>query len=830
MTQITQALERLFDRHRIVFWYDAKQELRAEFDAVAMDGVEKIVLDNNQFSVKYRILRQEPEKRFLLYHAGPPPADPDNWLLDVQLAHGEFRADQTALWLSELGLGPEFMQVIQPHIEFFQSSRRREQLKNLLKADDTPYRLRLKMMAVCAAADAHLEYILQSLLSELAAGKDERIRLIQRFGLDTFLWEQLERYYGYRSTNPGMRDFAIELFKSCYALSLGEDAQLTNDALVFLKRWKDSLQEHEAFEILSAQCAEILGIEQDLESREMRELVESDVFELIDRKILSELARATAARTITAGQCEQIVRQRRMRHWFNRYKHPYEAIETAARFFHLLSTVDLTIHSFDEGIQQYSRVWFQLDQLYRHFIYHAQSSRQTTLLDELSEQVENFYTNQYLLPLNDNWQQWVDACERWEASTAIAQQDFYDLCVRPYLSKNNKVFVIICDALRYEIAEELARLIRQEDRYEATLRPGLSMLPSYTKLGMAALLPHTTLAFTDDGETVLADATSTQSTENRRKILERALPGRATVLTSDDFFTLNRDESRALFRDHDVVYVYHTYIDNIGDKRATEEQVFGAVAQSLELLVTMIKKLAGANATNFLVTADHGFIYQHRALDDSDFAALEPEEGQIAVRNRRFVLGRGLARSASFKRFTSAQIGYHTDLEILLPKSINRLRVSGSGSRYVHGGAALQEVVIPILQIHKKRVSDTSIVEVDIIRGTTSTITAGQLTVAFYQTEPTSEKLQPRKLRIGIYTNAGELISDVHELTFDFTSENPREREQRVQFILTSKADAANGQEVILRLDEQIGETSHMREYKSVRYTLRRSFTSDFDF
>lgn len=830
MTQITQALERLFDRHRIVFWYDAKLELRAEFDAVAMDGVEKIVLDNNQFSVKYRILRQEPEKRFLLYHAGPPPADPDNWLLDVQLAHGEFRADQTALWLSELGLGPEFMQVIQPHIEFFQSSRRREQLKNLLKADDTPYRLRLKMMAVCAAADAHLEYILQSLLSELAAGKDERIRLIQRFGLDTFLWEQLERYYGYRSTNPGMRDFAIELFKSCYALSLGEDAQLTNDALVFLKRWKDSLQEHEAFEILSAQCAEILGIEQDLESREMRELVESDVFELIDRKILSELARATAARTITAGQCEQIVRQRRMRHWFNRYKHPYEAIETAARFFHLLSTVDLTIHSFDEGIQQYSRGWFQLDQLYRHFIYHAQSSRQTTLLDELSEQVENFYTNQYLLPLNDNWQQWVDACERWEASTAIAQQDFYDLCVRPYLSKNNKVFVIICDALRYEIAEELARLIRQEDRYEATLRPGLSMLPSYTKLGMAALLPHTTLAFTDDGETVLADATSTQSTENRRKILERALPGRATVLTSDDFFTLNRDESRALFRDHDVVYVYHTYIDNIGDKRATEEQVFGAVAQSLELLVTMIKKLAGANATNFLVTADHGFIYQHRALDDSDFAALEPEEGQIAVRNRRFVLGRGLARSASFKRFTSAQIGYHTDLEILLPKSINRLRVSGSGSRYVHGGAALQEVVIPILQIHKKRVSDTSIVEVDIIRGTTSTITAGQLTVAFYQTEPTSEKLQPRKLRIGIYTNAGELISDIHELTFDFTSENPREREQRVQFILTSKADAANGQEVILRLDEQIGETSHMREYKSVRYTLRRSFTSDFDF
>jgi hypothetical protein len=177
-----------------------------------------------------------------------------------------------------------------------------------------------------------------------------------------------------------------------------------------------------------------------------------------------------------------------------------------------------------------------------------------------------------------------------------------------------------------------------------------------------------------------------------------------------------------------------------------------------------------------------------------------------------------------------SQIGYHADLEVLLPKSINRLRVRGAGSRYVHGGAALQEVVIPILQINKKRMSDTSIVEVDIIRGTTSTITAGQLTVAFYQTEAVSEKLQPRTLHTGIYSQAGELISAPHELTFNFTSDNPREREQRVQFILTSQADAANGQEVILRLDEQIGDTTHLRAYKSVRYTLRRSFTSDFDF
>ena len=74
------------------------------------------------------------------------------------------------------------------------------------------------------------------------------------------------------------------------------------------------------------------------------------------------------------------------------------------------------------------------------------------------------------------------------------------------------------------------------------------------------------------------------------------------------------------------------------------------------------------------------------------------------------------------------------------------------------------------------------------------------------------------------------MISDRHDLVFDFTSDNPRERERLVQFVLTSQAEAANNQEVILRLDERVADTSHYREYKSARYMLRRSFTSDFDF
>ena len=198
--------------------------------------------------------------------------------------------------------------------------------------------------------------------------------------------------------------------------------------------------------------------------------------------------------------------------------------------------------------------------------------------------------------------------------------------------------------------------------------------------------------------------------------------------------------------------------------------------------------------------------------------------------DRRFILGKNLPEHVSLKKFQSAHLGLVGDVEVQIPKSINRLRLKGSGSRFIHGGASLQEVVIPILKINKKRQSDISTVEVDILRGSSSVITSGQLAVALYQAQPATDKVQPRILRAGIYTQTGDLVSDSHDLTFDLTSENPRDRGLQVRFMLTRKADEANGQDVILKLEEKHAGTSHYKEYKSLRYTMRRSFTSDFDF
>ena len=85
-------------------------------------------------------------------------------------------------------------------------------------------------------------------------------------------------------------------------------------------------------------------------------------------------------------------------------------------------------------------------------------------------------------------------------------------------------------------------------------------------------------------------------------------------------------------------------------------------------------------------------------------------------------------------------------------------------------------------------------------------------------------------MRLGIYTDSGKLISDSHTVDIDLTSENVREREMKLRFLLNQEADSANNQEVTLKLEEPVAGTNQWQDYKQLRYTIKRSFTSDFDF
>lgn len=830
--KITQALTNLFDKQRIVFWYDARHEFRADFAALELPGVDKIELANNEFGVKHHVLRTQPAQKFLLYRDGPEPEHLHNWMLDVQLASGHtFRTDQVALWLADLELGPDCYPLLEAHLAFFEAAKRREALRGLLESGDSQNALRLKMLAVCVGSEPRLDVMLEALLADVAEGADTRMKLIERSGLSEFLWERMKRAYGYASEQPGLRDFVIELFKTCFFADIEPEykARLSAEAQVFIQRWKDSRAHSQRFENLSDECAVILQIDEKLQAIDYRTLMDLDYFELIDQKILSDLVRDVVARTVSAQEVEQWARQRRQGHWFDRFKDVYMAIEHGAQFIQLLGMTQLEMSSLEDGINKYAQTWFRLDQRYRKFIYHARESGQASLLQDLNNLIENLYTNNFLVRLNDRWQTFVDASVRWEASPVVSQAEFFSRFVRPYLERKTKVCVLISDAFRYEIGEELQSLIRREDRFDAELVPALSCLPSYTQLGMAALLPNQALQLVeDDSGLALVDGQSSMGSANRAKILAMTVPA-STVVLAKDVLSMGRDESRALIRDNDVVYVYHNLIDDTG-KRDTAERVFKAAEDTLDELIRLIKKLTNANASNVLVTADHGFIYQDHPIQDSDFLTVAPQGKEVLYIDRRFVLGRGLAENNSFKSFQPEQLGLSGSLDVQIPKSINRLRVKGSSSRFVHGGATLQEVVIPVISINKKRQSDVGRVNVEFIGGGGKTITTGQLAVVLYQTEPVTEKQQARRLKAGIYTLEGEPISDTHDLSFDFASDNTRERELPVRFILSRKADEFNNQQVELRLDEQVDGTSHYAKYKAVRYAIRRSFSSEFDF
>jgi uncharacterized protein (TIGR02687 family) len=828
--KVQQALSKKFEASRIVFWNDVKCELRNDYEALELDGVTKIELKSNEFGVKYRILRESPEQKFLLYREGPPPEDLENWLLDVELAYaeGEFRTDQVAIWLTELGLNYIYAPVVEAHADFFKSGKRLASLKHLLKPEDSEGLIRLKMLAVCAGSEPRLDSALEQLLQELANDKDSKIKLIERSGLTTFLWEQLDRYYGYSSEAAGVRDFVIELFKSCFAMGTEGTVRLNSDALVFLKRWKDSRQFESCFETLSSQCADVLTIESAIGERDFRDLIELDYFRLIDQKIIASIVRGIVDRTVTSGDVTLWVRQRRQGHWYAEFAALYESLELAAHFIETLGTVSLDMQSMDEGFEKYTSSWFKIDQLYRRFIYQVQVSGQTSLLGELSEQIENLYSNNYLLPMNDRWQFFVDKTETWDFPAKQMQRKFYK---EKITTSKDKVCVIISDALRFEVGEALSGAIRSANKYEVQLGSAISSVPSYTQLGMASLLPHTTLEIADnDSGLVLIDGQSTRGLEARAKRLKAAEP-ESIAVQADEVLNYSRDEIRDLCRNHQLIYIYHNIIDATGDDSKTEGSVFKATQTAIEDLSRLVTKIGGENyIANFIVTADHGFIYQNKKIEESDYSSEEAQGDQILYRDRRFVLGKGLHSSGGLKKFTAAQLGLAGTVEALIPKSINRLRLQGSGSRFVHGGTSLQEVVIPMVHINKKRPTDTSEVKVEILRSSNNVITSGQVAVTLYQSAPVTDKVQAITRRIGIYTKDEKLISDEHELTFDFTSENPRDRELKVRLVLSREADDYNQKEVYLKLKGKHKDTSHDEDHGSLPYIIRRSFTSDFDF
>ncbi|WP_373167246.1 BREX-1 system phosphatase PglZ type A [Mycobacterium marinum] len=827
LNSVRDAIRNRLAAQRVVFWHDPSGEYDADVEALELGAVNVIRVHGNEFGVKSTILADHITKH-LVYRSGEIPRGTSNWLLDLELAYGVFTADKTSMLQEELGLNdPALAAVIEQHQNFFGASSRKLALAKLLAPGDDAAKMRAKMSQVLVKSSGHtLADIIRELLAENAANKRAKFDDLATFGLDKFLWDGLAKIYRYSGSNPSIDDFVLWVYSRAIEDFASETPGEFRNIRIDFNSLRYDVRTQGIMATLASRAADALDVKSKIEHSDFRELVPVTTFEEIDRKIIVDLAAAVAAQSITPREVAETARQRQDSLWRDKYAKLYQATRSASELLAAIAALPTTIESFDLGLQKYQSDWFRIDQHYRWFTFAYQTAEFQKPLESLKAEVDKQYANNFLHHFGGRWQQVLEPTEQWKSVSVTSQRKFFDNQVAPIVKDGRtKAVVIISDGMRYEVAEELTSLIRSENRFDASLSAVLGMLPSYTQLGMAALLPHSTLELDPEALPVLADGKPTNGTANRDKILQ-AVKGHA--ISAADVLAMPGDELRDLYKQHQIFYVYHDRIDAAGDKAATERTVFQAAEETLREMVLLMKKWTNANATNIVITADHGFLYQDTPLEQAYYVSEPPQGDAITKTNRRYVLGRSLKPSPAYMTFTSAQAGLVGDIDIQIPKSIHRIPQPGAGTRYVHGGASLQEIVVPVIAVNKKRRSDIRPVEVDLMPETDK-ITTGQLAVKLLQREAVTDKIQPRQVRLGIY--AGETpISDQPVLTFDSSSTDQRERYQSATLYLTQDADDVNNRAVELRLEARIPNTNQWKTFSKANYTIKRSFMTDFDF
>ena len=829
MSKIEEALIKRFKDHRVIFWYDEKDELFEQFSELNIKGIDKIHVQGNEFEVKYIINKQQPKGKFLLYFNGEKPNNEENWLLDMELAHHVFRTDQEAMFLQEIGLGYHLKELVAEHIEFYKSKERRLKLKELLGEGDEHEDIRGKMLAVLFNTDyVNLSTFIHEHSTAFIDGNERYDKELDRYNLTKYYWGKIKHQFNYQSETPSVYDFLLEVFNTNF--TLGDKTELTKESRLLISLWKDTIQYRESFGKVSDKIALDIDVETKLNSASLDDIINDDLFRLTDRKIIHDLVNLVSEEAISNDKVVQAIKKRENKFWYSESEFFYKCLEYGTETIRLIRKHASSKYSnFHEGVEHYSSVLFEVDQAYRKFVWSYRKSKQNKILANLADKIEKVYSNDWLLTYSNNWQTVVDNLDTWPATERTSQQRFFEQHVEQFTAKKQRLFVIISDALRYECGAELSKRLQSENRYESSIEYMVSSLPSYTQLGMASLLPHKELSFQDKSDSIKADGMSSSGIQGRSKILAANSGVRATAVKAEDFMKMNSSkEGRDFVKQHDLIYIYHNRIDKTGDDKTSEERVFEAVEEELDFLMDMMKKIANMNGNNMMITSDHGFIYQHSELEESDFSKSN-HKGETWKENRRFVIGKGLSNDDVTKSFKAQELNISSDADILIPKSINRLRVKGAGSRFVHGGASLQEIVIPLVKVTKKRQDTTSAVDIDIIKST-DRITTNILAVSFIQSNLVTDQILPRALRAAIYAEDGEILSDLFKYNFDIAEGSERQREVKHRFQLMAKASGKyKNQRVKLVLEEPVEGTTKWKEYKDYFYTLNISFTNDFD-
>lgn len=824
---------------KLVFWYDDNAEFADEVDSIALDNAKVYKLTPvNLFYTKYFFEMIDKTTNYLVYVPFSKPADRDNHLADTVYYSKLFYADKLSLIMLDLKIPDRFKERLKAYPKFWNSNERIDKFVALGIESYNEEIIDIGILSVlCGIKTPNFDEILRALIVSGEFESNKHITLFDKMGILPVFWQLCQKYYGYSEENPSLEKLIITLLITytahCFNGELPKAwsyfvSSKKNDVAVFVSNFMNNMLYKDHYIALSEKISIKINAKDYMSKYGLESFLGCDTFPAFDEIILSKLIEWISSECVNSQglipRIKAIVegdrdKKGRLQTYFSKeYHNEYMTIKAA---YSLIDEIELP-KAGDDIALQYVKSLHLIDTYYRKFYYYIDKLENNSSFLELRKLIENIYTNAYLYKLSIAW---GDKLNNYNAISEIPhtkQYDFYRMFAAPAVKKESTV-VIISDALRYECASELNNIFNDSVKYTSELDYMISCVPSYSRLGMAALLPHKQISITEEYD-VLVDGQATVSTEQRQKILESYNPASVACLYSD-IISLGREDVRKLLAGKELIYIYHNQIDARGDHPSTENEVFSACEETFEEIIKLVKKLtADKSITNYIITADHGFIYKRDKLDKSDKVNLPKYKN--SYQNKRFILsGEDIAVDGTLN-FSLEYLGSENEgIHVTVPRGTDIFKVSGVGQNYVHGGASLQELIVPVIKLktqrYKKETGRVDVVLVSLSRKVTNLITY----LDFMQNENVSDTLLPVVMKIYFISDAGEKISNENIIYADKKNELPEKRMFKEKFTFRNRKYSKGERYYLVMVDDKTD-----LELARYEFTIDIAFSDDYGF
>ncbi|MCI9596744.1 MAG: BREX-1 system phosphatase PglZ type A [Firmicutes bacterium] len=813
LKQIVDRLNKEFtgEKRRLVFWYDDQGEFVEDLGSVVLENAEVYFLrPDNQFQTKYFLERVDTVTNYLVYAPFPKPEVEENHLEDTMLYSRRFFANRASLLATDLGIEEKYKHVIEKHIKFFGSKERTQRFYDLEIENFNEENILVGLLAaVCRIRTCSFEEVLRVVLTEGALEDNQFLKEFAAYHLVEAFWKLCERHLGYMDVNPTLQKLVVTMFVTHATKCVQNDLPKTwktfvsyksGNIIAFMDSLMNSVLYGKRYDKLSDYVAKELEVASVFSDYLPEDLVNCDTFLDVDQILLKWLIGRLLGEDTGAKLGElniPMICQKRMKtHFGAKMKQIYQMINSA--YCLLFAGNYVCPNEFLSIVRQYEQDDYLLDREYRNFYYVYDQLEDTTIFEPLRDLIENIYTNEYLETLLPKWNAGI------VQSDAIVkiplQREFYNRYVK---NAKERIVVIISDAMRYEVGQELFQQMEDDPKCTAKFETQLSVLPSYTRLGMAALLPHHEISMTDDYQ-VLVDDHPCDNIKNREIVLRNHCSDSACV-RFDDIKSLKKAELRKIFTGKQVVYVYHDQIDARGDKPNTENEVFVACREAITEIMGLIRRVStNANTYRFIVTADHGFIYKRDKLTESH--KINYINDKNAFVNRRFVVSTDPVVAEGMESLNLGSMLGTTDAKMVsFPISSNVFKMAGGGQNYVHGGSSPQEMLVPIIDLKMERghmeTKNAKIALVSILRKITNQITI----MDFIQSDPVSDTVKATTYKIFFVSEDHERISNENSYVADSREVDAQKRIFRMKFQFKDKKYDSSKQYFLVAYDDATG-------------------------